>query len=485
MSDNEGNRTVFRPSPLQTFGSGQRTPPNRSPLGPPSGTQRPPAGASGLLQPGTADAWTPPAARDPGSPAGAWGQRDARLIPTDGNDDVPSPSQPQLVRNRLMLEAGPILALAASIRCGRARAPLAQVHQRARAAIAAFDRAIAGHYPEETRQRAKYAVCSTLDDIVQNLPGSQGEVAEWARHSMVVHTFHENIGGDRFWQLVDDMLAQPSQQAELIELYHSCLAAGFEGRFRVMPDGKRRLYEIMMQLYSALEHARSLSSQDLVPHWLGEKAPLRKVGFWNYIGLAAAAAAGLLLAVYLLLLLVLMGTGKGAENALASLNPSAPLTLAREAPSLAAAPAGPQLRHLKKFLEREIAEGLVVVEEDSSTVRVRTTVGQLFRPASDQLEPGREALFRTIGKALENEAGTITVEGHSDADKISNLQFPDNIALSGGRANTVALILAEEVSDQGRIEVYPYGDLRPIASNADAAGKSLNRRVEIVIPRQN
>jgi hypothetical protein len=30
--------------------------------------------------------------------------------------------------------------------------------------------------------------------------------AEWARRSMVVTFFQENIGGDRFWQLVDDML---------------------------------------------------------------------------------------------------------------------------------------------------------------------------------------------------------------------------------------------------------------------------------------
>lgn len=482
MSSNDDNRTVFRPSPLQTFGTGGQAPASRSPLGPPTGTQAPPVAGSGLLHQGVADAWAPPAA---GASSAGWGQPEARAIPHPGNDDVPSPSQPQLVRNRLMLEAGPILTLAASIRCGRARAPLAQVHQRATAAIAAFDRAIAGQYPEETRQRAKYAVCSTIDDIVQNLPGSQSEVAEWARHSMVVQTFHENIGGDRFWQLVDDMLARPAQQAELIELYHSCLAAGFEGRFRVMPDGKRRLHEIMMQLYGALEHARSVSNQVLVPHWLGEKAPLRKVGFWNYIGLAAAAAAGLLLAVYLVLLLVLMGTGDGAENALSSLNPAAPLTLARDVPSLAAAPASQQSSRLKKFLEREIAQGLVVVEENASTVRVRTTVGQLFRPASDKLEPGREALFHTIGKALENEAGAITVEGHSDADKIDTLEFPDNIALSGGRANTVALILADEISNTSRVEVQPYGDLRPIASNADAAGKSLNRRVEIVIPRQN
>lgn len=506
---NNGNRTVFRPSPLQGLKPGQTaTPHGQSPLGapqqpagnpfgqpaqPPFG--QPPFGQPPMGQPPFGQPAEPPPPPPsgggwaaPGTPAPSFAAAAAPgLNPSAvlAQDDVPLPSQPQLVRNRLMLEAGPILALAASIRSGRARTPLAQFHQQATAAIAAFDRAIAGLYPDETRQRAKYAVCSTLDDIVQNLPGAQQEVAEWARRSMVVQTFHENIGGDRFWQLVDDMLARPAQQGELIELYHACLAAGFEGRFRVMPDGKRRLHEIMQQLYGALEHARSLSGQVLVPNWLGEKAPQQKVGFLSYIGLAAAVAAGVLLMIYIVLRLVLMGTGEASWDALSAVNPPERLTLAREGTALPAGPDGPQSMRLKTFLAPEIKQGLVVVEEDASTVRVRTTVGQLFRSASDQLEPGREALFGRIGKALETEKGSVTVEGHTDADKINSLQFPDNIALSGARANSVALLLAREVSDPARIEVQPFGDSRPIGSNDTAEGKSLNRRVEIVIPRQN
>lgn len=466
---NGGNRTVFRPSPLQ--GLQQRGSPA---AGPSAG------------QPGWASAQTPqqqsyaPPPPPPPLPGGhPVAQRKLN------QDDIPLPVSPQRVRNRMMLEAGPILALAASIRCGRARTPLVQFHTSATAAIAAFDRAIAGHYPDETRQRAKYALCSTLDDIAQNLPGNPQDAAEWARRSMVVQTFQENIGGDRFWQLVEDMLSRPAQHADLIELYHACLAAGFEGRFRVMPDGKRRLQEIMNQLYGALEFPRSLSSQTLVPQWKGENAPLRKVGFLSYIALAGAIAAGFLLLVYMVLRLLLLQSGTSTWDALAQLAPEQRLTLSRGGtppPDLAASQ---QSGRLKQFLAPEIAQKLVVVEEDSSTVRVRTTVGQLFQSGSDALEPGREALFQRIGQALETEKGPITVEGHSDSDKISNLTFPDNLALSGARANTVARIIAGELSDPGRIEAKAFGDTQPIGPNDTAAGKALNRRVEFVIPRQN
>ncbi len=465
MSGNDGNgggnRTVFRPSPLQGLQSGAPAQPQSSnPFG-------------------TYDPAPQPTARP--APLGAPAAPVRRLA----QDDIPLPAQPQATRNRLMMEAGPILALAASIRSGRARAPLQQFHGQATAAIAAFDRAIAGQYPDETRQRAKYALCATLDDIAQNLPGTGGDAAEWARRSMVVQTFQENIGGDRVWQLVDDMLARPAQNADLIELFHACLAAGFEGRFRTMPDGKRRLHEIMTQLYGALEHPRSVSMAELVSHWKGEKAPLRKVGFWSHIALAAAIAAGVLLLLYILLRLFLMQSGYASWDALGAINPEQRLTLSRSGGVAPELPSGVQSGRLKQFLAPEIKQGLVVVEEDAKTVRVRTTVGQLFQSGSDILENGRESLFQRIGKAIETEQGNVTVEGHADSDRVSSLAFPDNMALSGARANTVAKIVAGELSNPGRVEAKAFGDSQPIASNKTADGKSLNRRVEIVIPRQN
>ncbi|MGH1558805.1 DotU family type IV/VI secretion system protein [Caulobacter segnis] len=39
-----------------------------------------------------------------------------------------------------------------------------------------------------------------------------------------------------------------------VELYHACLASGFEGRYRILPDGKRQLHEIMVSCYAALDH---------------------------------------------------------------------------------------------------------------------------------------------------------------------------------------------------------------------------------------
>lgn len=437
MSDDHNpNRTVFRPSPLQ--GARQSGPARADPLA---------------------------------------GQPADRL----GDDDIPLPSAAPTVRNRMMAKAAPLLALAASVRSGRARIEPPRLHAQAVQAITAFDQAVvAAGYPDEQRQRGKYALCATIDDIAQNLPGTDG--AEWARHSLVVQFFQEAIGGDRFWQLVEDMLARPAQYADLIELYHACLAAGFEGRMRVLPDGKRRLHEVMTSLYAALDHVRTLSATELAPHWRGAPTLPRRLGFWSILAAAAGAALALLLIVYILLRLVLMETGRPSMQALQAINPDQPLRLSRVAPAPPAAASG-QLQTLKTFLAPEIAQHLVVVEEDGSTVRVRTTVGQLFGSGSDQLESAAKPLFDRIAAAVETQPGDVKIEGYTDSDQVKNLSFPDNTALSKARADAVAAIIRAKLTNPARVSAQGYGDSNPIAPNTTPQGKSLNRRVEIVVPR--
>ncbi len=519
-NSNGGNRTVFRPSPLagmrQGQGQGQPPAPGQPPVGAPSGFPPPPPASPGGFAP--VPTWgqqpqqpppLPPASPGFGqigapagmpSPGGAYaGAYDAPLpagyaaqqpmAPMAGpqvrlnDEDIPIPSRPIDSRSPLVMEAGPVLALAASVRSGRAKISMPNFHREATALVAQYDRSIAG-YPEEVRMRARYALCATIDDIAQNLPNIGQDGAEWARRSLVITFFRENIGGDRFWQLVDDILKRPLEHRELIELFACCLAAGFEGRFRVMPDGRTRLQQILASLYGALEHPRGLSLIEIAPRWRGADAPLAKLSLWNKVALAAAAALAGLLLIYIILRLLLMSTGGGAWDAMKGLAPDAPLRLSRTGAAAPPAAESAQLSQVRKFLEPEIQQKLVVVEEDATSLRVRTTVGQLFESGSDQLETGREALFQRIGKAIEGETGNVAVEGHADSDKIASLAFPDNMALSKARAETVAKILRAQLSDPARITSQGFGESRPIASNDSPAGKSLNRRVEVVVPRR-
>jgi type VI secretion system protein ImpK len=511
-SSGEGNRTVFRPSPLS--GLRKKAPEGPTPGGDPfaSAPAAPPSSAWAVPPPPPATPasdWSSPAApAQPARPAfgsdpppeESFASAPARdplapshdRLPAAGpvraalnDDDIPIPARQPNIRAPLVTEAGSLLALAASIRSGRAGIAMQDFHRLAVEQIAEYDRRIAQIYPEEVRLRARYALCATIDDIAQNLPNIGQDGAEWARRSLVVQFFRENIGGERFWTLVDDLLRNPRQNAQLIELFAACLAAGFEGKYRVRADGRGQLQQIMKNLFGALEHPRAQSTVEIVPQWRGVDAPAAKIGLWNRVALAAAVAAAGLLAVFMVLQFMLMTAG--LDNAVYSLTPTDrdSVRLARSAPPAVVPPQSTQLERLRQFLAPEIRQGLVVVENDASTVRIRTTAGQLFKSGSDQLEAGRAELFERIGRAIEGEPGKVKVEGHSDSDRIAGtLEFPDNNALSKARAQTVADILGKALSNPGRIAVEGLGDSRPISLETTPEGKALNRRVEIVIPRQ-
>ncbi len=72
----------------------------------------------------------------------------------------------------------------------------------------------------------------------------------------------------------------------------------------------------------------------------------------------------------------------------------------------------------------------------------------------------------------------ILIEGHTDSDGLDDY----NLQLSQLRAGAVHAVLIEGGIPPDRIESKGYGKTRPIASNATAAGKAQNRRVEIVLP---
>jgi type VI secretion system protein ImpK len=443
MTDGTGagpNRTVFRPSPLQNLKNAPAAP--AAPTGP-----------------------APP------------------QPPVRNNDDVPQAPVGAGPRNPLMAAATPFLALIASVRAGRARIDLPALHRQVTTEITNFEQAVAGRFSDEVLRRAKYALASTADDVVLNLP-DQPEAAEWARRSMVVRFFSENIGGDRFWRLLDEMVARPAEYRDLLELYHACMAAGFEGRYRVMADGRREHTAMMQSVFVALEHPRTLSMSEMSPRWKGQPTPPPKVGFWTPLVLAAAAAALLLVVIYIALRVFLAQTGEPVIAALMGINPDQPLRLSRVAPPPPTPAEGEQMSRLKTFLAPEIAQHLVVVLEDPSTVRVRTTVGQLFKSGSDQLDPGRETLIDRIAQAVETEPGPVRVEGYTDSDKVRTASFPDNIALSKARADTAAAIVKKRLTDTSRVSSEGYGDAQPIAPNSTADGKAQNRRVEFVIQRK-
>jgi chemotaxis protein MotB len=110
----------------------------------------------------------------------------------------------------------------------------------------------------------------------------------------------------------------------------------------------------------------------------------------------------------------------------------------------------------------------------------------LFASGSDTLETASYPLLSEIATLIQLDTAKhpVVVQGYTDDVPISTPQFPSNWWLSSGRANMVLQYLLSRGVPASRMSSQGYGQEHPVASNATAAGRSLNRRVEIVFERK-
>ena len=93
-------------------------------------------------------------------------------------------------------------------------------------------------------------------------------------------------------------------------------------------------------------------------------------------------------------------------------------------------------------------------------------------------------LLDQLGDVLRGEGiHPIVVEGHTDAQPINTTRYPSNWELSGARASAVVRAFAADGVAPGRLSGALYGAESPTASNATAAGRSRNRRVDVILTR--
>jgi len=87
-----------------------------------------------------------------------------------------------------------------------------------------------------------------------------------------------------------------------------------------------------------------------------------------------------------------------------------------------------------------------------------------------------------VAEALAGVQGKlIRVEGHTDNVPVHASTWTSNWDLSAARALAVVRVLQEKGVDPTRLAAAGYGEYQPIASNDTPEGKSLNRRIEIVL----
>ncbi len=144
-------------------------------------------------------------------------------------------------------------------------------------------------------------------------------------------------------------------------------------------------------------------------------------------------------------------------------------------------------RQIEKYAKTHGLAGKIVSEIDERGLVIRVVTDDLlFDSGHAALRPSAGSVLGAVARMVstESKGNPIRVEGNTDNVPISTREFRSNWDLSSGRATAVMDYLLEHGLDPKNASVAGYADQRPVASNATAAGRSLNRRVEIVVLRK-
>ena len=230
--------------------------------------------------------------------------------------------------NPIMRAAGPLLLLLGRLRVALMRASFASLMEQVADAIKFFEKDIrSAGISEHQANTAKYILCATADDIVQNIPTEDRHV--WTQYSMLSRFFGERIGGVRFFEDLDRLKHDPLVNYPVLELQHACLALGFQGMHRASADGLASLQLIQRNLYETLRRVRPKSDADLSPHWRGQALANRRQRARVPVWMVAAVVAALLFGSLFHAADAAVGRAENAAEVALALHPGDPIELKR------------------------------------------------------------------------------------------------------------------------------------------------------------
>ena len=438
----ESDRTVIKPS----GGRGAR-----------------PAGAGGA--PGTAPGGTPGGAPHGGvAPRVDAGGKEAPLA----LDALMSASL-----NPLVSAASPLLSAAPRIRAMVQHPNPAGLKDALADGIRKFEaQARAEGLPNEQVIAARYILCTLLDESAASTPWGGSGV--WANQSLLVLFHNETWGGEKVFQLMSKLAENVPANRNLLELIYVVLAFGFEGRYRVLNDGKAQLESLRVRLSQMLRGNRTDGDKTLSPRWEGVPAKVARLRDGLPMWVVASLAGLLLLGVYLGLSFSLNGHSDGVFSALQALDVKA-------APIAAPPPVPAAKPRLATFLKPEIEQGLVQVRDLADRSIVIVKGDGFFEPGSSVIADRTRPLLARIAAGLQATPGTVLITGHTDNQPIHTLRYPSNWNLSQDRADSVKALLVQSGVKADRMKAEGKADGEPVESNATPAGRARNRRVEITL----
>ena len=382
----------------------------------------------------------------------------------------PEPAAPGL--NPLVQAAIPLLVLAGHLRTTLQATDVPGIRRHALETLGRFEqRAQSSGVAAKTVIAARYALCATLDEAVLSTPW--GGQSAWAQQTLLVTLHREAWGGEKFFEMLRRISADPESYHDLIELQYLCLAVGFSGKYQVSEGGYAQIAQVRQDTYRRIHEQKGPVSSELAPRWKGvedrRSRLIRYVPWWT-VAVPALALLAIAFTIF--------------HTGLARLAAPVHAELARVGTDAFTAPASGRAASgvtLKQLLQDDERDGVLEVVEEGGRTRITLLAANLFPSGSAVLAAPHHETVRHIATALDRVPGRVLVVGHTDDQPLRSLAFRDNFELSRERAVTVARLLQPAVAHPARIEWTGVGPSQPrFRPESQPENRRRNRRVEIV-----
>ena len=221
-----------------------------------------------------------------------------------GRNDVPGrefSDEPFRLRgmedNRLIDAATPLLGLVIRVRRLADFRSVEHLYQRVVDDVSAIDRELVEQgYERPTVVAYRYVLCAFIDEAV--LGTDWGAHSVWSQHSLLSRFHNETWGGEKVFAILARMEKEPDRYRDMLSFIYLCLCLGFEGRYKVMDNGRDEYEQIVRGLHVQLKTLRAEPEPATLADAQANVTPARNrlrngLPIWGIGGLFIAAMAGI------------------------------------------------------------------------------------------------------------------------------------------------------------------------------------------------
>lgn len=230
----------------------------------------------------------------------------AATLSTPQANPLATPAAPSL---KELMEDGVYLLFL--LRNGNPPATQAEFNRRVDGFLSTFEKNARNfNKAPEAIHDAKYAFCALMDEIM--LSSDFAIRDDWERAPLQLRLFGEHLAGEGFFDKLETLRLTPDKNVETLEVFHTCLILGFQGRYLL--EGTEKLNYLITRLGQEIAHARG-GIPEFAPHW---KLPFKfndyvrhELPLWLYFALLSFVAV----VIFLLYHWILGGQSDRLTNA--------------------------------------------------------------------------------------------------------------------------------------------------------------------------